>query len=338
LIYWGEVPGRDEKWKEITKQSLDDPRSWDIEYELKFIGGEYRLLKDSVVDRISKRIVDNQIKPEHISIKDWKIDMFDYPKFDHVYVIGGDVADGVGGDFSVIKVFDVTNIVGENGIKEVASFRSDNISPTQLSYLFAKLGYMYNTAPIIMEYNDVGTSTLKYLEEIYEYENIYHDKPTRCGVRSTNKVKRLACANFKILLENSNIEINDKILSNEIEHFIKIKTANGYTYRGEKDYHDDAIISAIWALYLISYSKVNDYFEVSEFVEVDGEIIPKNLQNYHIDTDENLNNSKKLDNIYNKLYEDGNESDKNIQSFYDDSALENAVKNLNFSDDSLILI
>lgn len=103
-----------------------------------------------------------------------------HPNKGRRYVIGADVAAGVGGDYSVAEVYDVQT--GE----QVAEWRDNRTEPDVFGMKVAKLGRTYNQAYVCVESNNHGLTTLKELRDIYPL-NLIHKKP----VQTTNKESRL---------------------------------------------------------------------------------------------------------------------------------------------------
>lgn len=328
IAYWHEVPGRDEKWKQMTIESLDDKRAWDIEYDLKFIGGETKLINNELIVSIKNRIITKNIKPINVikvGANEYEIDIFYNTEFNHAYVVGVDVADGSGNDYSVVKIFDVTNI---RNIKEAASFRDNTISPSKLSYIICRLAYYYNTAPAIVEYNNVGSVTCRYLNEIYCYDNMFWYNENTLGIISGNSVKNTACLHFKSIMENCSVEINDWHLSTELEHFVRKQYKNSVVYEAEKKFHDDCVDAAIWALYILHLDFVQNYFEDVKYTEINGELYPETIINIPFDRETISTKIKSLDRMFNRI-ESGNMNENKSEIFKDDFSLDEIIKDMN---------
>ena len=67
------------------------------------------------------------------------------------------------------------------------------------------LGTFYNNAYVCIERNGIGEAVLKFLTEIYEYDNVICVGGQNYGFYSTHKTKEDACLFFKTFLEKNEI-------------------------------------------------------------------------------------------------------------------------------------
>jgi len=309
-VMWYEVPGRDDAWKKQQLQSLNyDMVAWNQEFECEFIGSTHTLIQANIIKEI-KRIYTIKKEANSIPLDDtvvidnFEIKIYRNPVEGRCYSIGADVSDGIGGDASTLHVYDITNPLD---IKHCAAFHNSYVSVTEFAYILAKVGCMYNEAPIFVEYNNMGSTTINFLYKIYEYENIATIGHKNFGIFSTNPIKVEACLHFKKFIESQhiNIEFNSGDLVNELEHFVKIiTTANKTeTYRGEKGAHDDNVMASVWALYILHQNNLEFFFDC-EWINVGIESFPKNVKQFmgvHVDKDSNL---QRIQSKIDKIYED----------------------------------
>lgn len=96
-----------------------------------------------------------------------------------VYVVFGDVAEGVAGDGSSAHVLE--KVTGET----VATWWSDTTEPGDFGTVLAVLGYMYNSAVIAPERNNHGHATLERLTSIIKYPNLFYHDDGRLGWNTT---------------------------------------------------------------------------------------------------------------------------------------------------------
>ena len=111
--------------------------------------------------------------PVDHSYEDLPLQIWERPRPDYTYVIGVDVAEGQGKDYSVAFV----NKVGKMGEpdEQVALFRSNEIDPVGFSYPLAFLGRWYNEALMSIEVNKYDT-TFSYVRNQLQYTNLYRWK------------------------------------------------------------------------------------------------------------------------------------------------------------------
>ena len=109
----------------------------------------------------------------------------------HAYLAAVDVAEGTGGDSSVLYVFDITDI---RKITMCAKFASSTVSTIEFAFITARILKLYNNPWLICESNGVGSGYLDSLRITYGYENIVREgKDNKYGITSHVQVKGKAC-------------------------------------------------------------------------------------------------------------------------------------------------
>lgn len=242
-----------------------------------FTGSTYTLIKPDVLTSLKKQTEENKkkIKPKKIVIgNDFEVTIYHVPDVHNMYMISCDVADGVGKDWTVVNVFDIT----ANGhIREVAYFASNRISPHQAAFVLCYLGKLYFNAPIVVECNNMGKCVTDFLQLVYEYENVpcVQGKNNRAGVYSTNGVKMDACLFVASLLAHPQFKIDlytERIVK-ELHSFVKIdnprKKDSQPTYRGIDGSPDDHCMAFIWNLYMLKEDNLSYVYDCN-FKEIDG--------------------------------------------------------------------
>jgi len=236
------------------------------------------------------------------------------PTKDRTYIIGCDIAEGVGGDFSTALVMDITDTAS---IKVCASFANNTISPTDFSYILAKLAKKYNNALIAGERNGIGRSTMDTIWNVYEMENVLcwkgkNEAMVDPGIFSHNKIKVDACLWAKFILENYelfDIEFNDKNILFEIEYFEKKANSTRSIYQAVEGKHDDYMLALIWALWLIEPTVAEYNFVVESSTKtMTGIPVPRIIRADGVMHDEYYNESVTededeyaIDDIYDKM-------------------------------------
>ncbi len=110
-----------------------------------------------------------------------KLSTWGYKDNDTGYIVGADVSNGVGGDYS-------TAVVMDQNYKLVAIYRDNVINPGAFGELLYHLGQRYNNALIICESNGPGSATLNQLMGM-DYPNMYYE--TKLTQGSTDETMRL---------------------------------------------------------------------------------------------------------------------------------------------------
>ena len=143
-VMWYDVPGRDEKWKKETIESLDhDEEKFAQEYECQFLGSSGTLISGAAL---------KTLLPSTPIAQGENFLQYEKPEKDKQYVITADVARGKGLDYSTFNVFDIS----EMPYKQVAVFRDNFIGPIDFASVLYRIGKTYNEAGVLIEINDIG--------------------------------------------------------------------------------------------------------------------------------------------------------------------------------------
>lgn len=207
----------------------------------------------------NKEKLDALIPRPHQRRSEWDVNskMFDesregnlyihgFPKWEQPYVIGADVALGVGQDYSAAVVMNSQHEV-------VASYRNNRIDPSYWGELLFYLGRYYNNALLAVESNSMGIATLQKLEQM-DYVNLYKQtkianvsnaEGVRLGFRTTSATKPAIIGNLKHLIENESIMIPSPQIIQELKDYVSTET--GKTEAAPGCYDDSVIALAICA-------------------------------------------------------------------------------------------
>lgn len=255
---WWVHPKRDEKWKEQQLRNMSE-RQFKQEMEVEFYGSSSTLISG---DKLQKLVHSTPI------LEDGSFFVYQNPKKGRSYVLCADSSEGVGKDFSTIKVIDVT----EKPFTSVLTYRNNLISPLVFASLIAKIGHRYNEALVIVENNSIGTMVSNSIWIDHEYDNLLmtQEKNKRSeirtnsranpGIKMTTKVKSIGCSNLKQLIESDMLIDTD---FNTIQEFSVFTRNNNGTYSADKNKNDDLVM----ALILFAWFANESYFE--EMVDID---------------------------------------------------------------------
>jgi len=151
--------------------------------------------------------------------------------------------------------------------KMVGKYRNNQISPLLYPSVLYRIGKEYNEAYVLIEINS-SEQVAEILYAEYEYENIisvsrttqgqvvnggFGGGKTQLGVITDKKVKRIGCSNFKSLVEEKKLLINDADTISEISTFIEKRNS----YSADEGYHDDLVMPLV----LFSWLTTNSYFK-----------------------------------------------------------------------------
>lgn len=168
--------------------------------------------------------------------------IWENPVYGKGYILGVDVAEGYGGDHSVIQV--IRRDTGE----QVYEYCSNTIKIEQLAKLCFKIGKWYNFGVLAVERNNHGLAVITLLKngivnefgDMVVYPNLYREKTIdRSANKSTFKLGWYTdSASKPLMLDEMSISIeNDKLLINSVECLLEIKefTNNDLTKSNEKN-------------------------------------------------------------------------------------------------------
>ena len=252
IPYW-KIPGRDEKWAEEQKRQLGELK-FNQEVLCNFLGSSLTLIRADVIAKLS---------PSTYKYSKDGLDVIEEPVKGNTYVMVVDPSRGVDGDYSAFSVIDITQIP----YKQIAKYRDNKISPLLFPSVIHKVAQDYNNAYVLIECNvSEQVPTILYTE--MEYENIlfvsrnasgqvvsggFGGGKTQLGVFTDKKVKRIGCTNFKSLVEENKLLIQDIDTIAEISTFIERRGS----YSADEGYHDDLVMPLV----LFGWLVTNPYFK-----------------------------------------------------------------------------
>lgn len=296
-IDWWEHPDRDEAWYERELSNLGSIEAFNRQYGNEFVSSSNLLLDPIKIKKMRKRAT-KYIHHELDEFDYINIDVKDYlmwdPEFDidtcrdpeKFWLFSVDIAEGNGGDSSVINVFELKpmdykelEVVQNPGamydffkFKQVARFSSNQ----HVIEDFAKVLYtlavdvFYNeNVKMIVEYNTYGTVLFEYLRTVFPQKNDFddemvvrfkhrHDARTlKPGIKLKSDNKAIFCQNFAKLYGDNRIDITDE--STVVEASLFGTLPNG-SY-GAQMGHDDIIMTAITATEFFNTTDYADFVE-----------------------------------------------------------------------------
>jgi len=165
-----------------------------------------------VFDEISSYFEDN---------KEGHLEIWTPPSFSEKFIIGADVALGVGQDHSTAVVFNTNR-------KVCALFRDNHVDPSMFGDLLFYLGRYYNNALLAVESNSLGIATLNRLKQM-NYVNLYYqtksanlsnEEGSKPGFRTTVSTKPMIIGNLKRAIEDHDLAIPSDIILGELKTYV----------------------------------------------------------------------------------------------------------------------
>lgn len=279
-VEWWEVPGRDEAWMESTLKSLNyNQDKFDQEFCAVFIGSSNTLISGGALKMLEAKIP--------ISNND-NLKIYEQPKKGHVYVMAPDVSRGKLLDYSAFSVIDVT----EMPYRQVATYRSNEISPAEYARVIHQTAIKFNDAYVMVEINDIGQEVSNLLHTDFEYEYLiftgnngrggkkavtgFGGTNVDNGIRTTKTVKNIGCSTLKLLVEQRQLIINDTATINELSTFI----SKGVSFEAEPGKHDDTVMSLVLFAWLTTqdlFKNFNDINTIAKLRELSEEQMEEHL-------------------------------------------------------------
>jgi hypothetical protein len=253
-IMWNDVPGRDDEWKKQTIANTSEEQ-FRQEFECEFIGSTNTLIHPVKLRELAW-VPANKDK--------FGLDYYEEPDPRKLYICVFDVSEGVGGDYSALSVFDVT----QTPYRQVAKYRSKDVSPLMFPDIIYRFARWYNNAWVLGETNNIGQQVVQSLFTDLEYENVIatftknknikigggFNARSAFGVRTTKAVKKIGCSNLKTIVESNKLLISDFDTIEELSTFVETKD----TFKAEEGCHDDLAMTLVLFGWLITQPYFKD--------------------------------------------------------------------------------
>lgn len=279
-VDWWDVPGRDEAWMRQEVANLGSDEAFNRQYGNQFIASSSLLLgADSL-----KKLQQEQIEFVHREMPEFENEGIDYsgllwdPTFDldeieedsNYWVFSIDIAEGNGGDYSIINIFkielmdekDWKKIISPGSftdffrLRQVGRFRSNEHGIEEFAraiYILAFDMFYSENLKLIIEWNMFGGELIRRLETVFPQRNDFDEemvvkfkhridaKIKNFGLKIKKDNKPIFCQNFKKYITQNRIILKDKKTVFEASTFGKLP--NG-SYAGQLG-NDDLIMTSI---------------------------------------------------------------------------------------------
>ena len=296
-IDWWQHPDRDDEWYKRELGNLGSEDSFNRQYGNEFTSSSSLLLSPGTMKNIrknAKKFIWHDIEEFENAHIDTKGYLSFHPAFDieeagneeKYYMFSVDIAEGNGGDYSVINMFeveplpdkDIENYINPGAmydffrINQVGIFRS-NEHPIEdfakILYILALDVFNPENVKLIIEFNTYGSILLQYLSTVFPGRNEFEDelvlrfkhrhdaKAPKPGIRLKSDNKSVFCQNFKKFIEINRVKINDVQTVQEASLFGIVKNGNYGAQMG----NDDSIMTCITATEFFTTVDYADYVE-----------------------------------------------------------------------------
>ena len=176
--------------------------------------------------------------------KEGHLEIWVPPSFEDRFIIGADVALGVGQDHS-------TAVVMNKERQVCALFRDNFTDPSNFGDILFYLGRYYNNALLAVESNSLGIATLNRLKQM-NYMNLYYqtkaanllnDEGGKPGFRTTVSTKPMIIGNLKRAIEEDDLWIPSDTIVGELRTYVAAE--NGSTNALAGNFDDTVMALAI---------------------------------------------------------------------------------------------
>lgn len=262
-IYW-----RREKLKEFP----DNPDKFKQEYPINDVeaflaSGRSRFHIPTLVDMelqceagMEMELIDKGTplspKLELLEVEGSPLKIWEKPEANASYVIGADVAEGTGGDYSVATVMNTETS------KTVARWRGD-AEPYEFGEILEQLGRFYNDALIACEINNHGLTAVQRLRDLH-YPHLYRREAgldermeeftSHLGWKTDRRTKTLMINGLAEAILNGKIIDKDKTFILECMSYVIDDRGRTNAQVGQ---HDDTVISTAIALQVFDWTDVS---------------------------------------------------------------------------------
>ena len=266
-VDWWEVPGRDEKWKEMTARALGSVEAFNQEY-----GNEFRAAGENIFDKDQLDELTQNAPEPVFEDDDGYFKIYKDHKDGHFYSIGVDVGEGIGRANSVIQVIDVTDLTN---IEQVATYANNKLDPFNFTGKLVEIAGQWGNPPLLVERNNCGAQVVDALTHTHQYPNIVKytpsmgtftdkvEKDNRLGVYSHTNSKFNSMANFRYWMNVLRcVKLYDKPTIEEFKTYIR--QPNGIWKKQSDKYLDDRVEALIWAMFILDPKVVEQFYEVTQ--------------------------------------------------------------------------
>ena len=296
-VDWWQVPGRDDVWMKKEIADLGTEEAFNRQYGNSFIESSSLLLgpreikklelaKKDFISEDYEELDDTEVPYRNLMLWHPEFDFDETQDDDAYWLFSVDIAEGNGGDFSIINIFkiepmDVADFkyVKSPGtfqdfyrIRQVAIFRSNDTGIEEFAKILYVLAFdIFNpeNVKMVIEWNTFGGELIKRLQTVFPHRNEFDEeivvkfkhrndaKVYKYGLKIKTDNKSIFCQNFKKFVQQNKIIFDFKENVNEalsfgLNHLGRYKAQAG---------HDDMIMSCINASEFFITLDFSDYVE-----------------------------------------------------------------------------
>jgi hypothetical protein len=276
-VDWWERPERDEVWRQEQIKLLGSVEAFNIEFGNSFIEEAESVLDFDVIEGMRAKLQKPVIVLDDGDYKIWK-----RPEAGKLYTIGVDIGEGVGRNYSVIQVMDITDLTN---IEQVAVYANNKLDPYHFTTKLVEIAKQWGNPPLAVERNNCGGGVVDALIQTHEYPNlvnythssqIKYNSNHRSGILAHTNTKYHGIRNMRYWFNKLRVvTLRDLDTLQEFETFVKMP--NDTWQRKSSETHDDRVMSLTWGLFVLFPEIVQKHFDVIDF---DAQGLPKHISGF----------------------------------------------------------
>lgn len=281
-IHYSDVPGRDEAWVKENLAAINyDMDAWKQEFEIEFLENGTASLNQAIIDKLKDMCI-----PAELSFDDGAYYIWNNPRPGRIYSIGVDISEGVGQDYTVAQIIDITDPAD---IQHCATYANNKIQPWVFAEKLNQIARSWGRPFLCIERNKEGATVIDALLNVHQYDNIvnYTMKNDARGVYQNPGIfchqnsKYSGIQNLKYYVETKqSVSIYDITSVREFERFVR---RENQTWGAKKGYNDDRVMAMIWALVILKKDIAERYLDIEEYDEAGSPIKISDPNQYIVD-------------------------------------------------------
>lgn len=273
--YWYDVPGRTEQFKKDEIATLGEDL-FKQEYECEFLSSSNSPFSSEMFFKFENEM----IEPLNI-LEDGNYIIWREPKPNRIYMMGVDTSEGVGQDYSVAQILDVTDPLD---IEQVARYATNTMDTTTWSLKLKEIAAHWGNPILLIERNGPGGVPCDKFFYDWNYPRmINHTASTfgktfvKPGLLTNNNTKIPCITNMKYYIsDRRSVKIYDKETIAELKTFVRSQTpAGNVKWAAQLGFHDDFVIALAWALYGVSRYVADTWLNI---IEVGSDGLPRKIE------------------------------------------------------------
>lgn len=263
-VPWYDVPGRNDDWRQEQIKALGSAESFLQEYEIQFLNSGDSSIDEALFYELAQSCCDPKILLDGGHYKIWEEPDTSGSR---LYVAGVDISEGLGIDASVIQILDITDL---SDIRQVAMYHNNTIPPLEFSNKVYSILRNWGSPLALIERNNCGAQVVDRLAFDMGYEKVVsygarvanRNKPQMGMIAHTN-TKYKGVMNMRYFVnEIKNVSFRDIHTLKELKNFVRYPNGG---WKAKSGYHDDRVMSLMYALYILEKELTERFFEIIEF-------------------------------------------------------------------------